>query len=35
MTELTRRAALAGVAATTLMPLTMAAPARAAAPPRR
>ena len=32
MTELTRRAALAGVAATTLMPLTMAAPARAAAP---
>src|SRR5882672_959625 len=32
MTELTRRAALAGVAATTLMPITMAAPARAAAP---
>jgi len=31
MTELTRRAALAGVAATTLMQLTMAAPARAAA----
>lgn len=32
MTGLTRRAALAGVAATTLMPITTAAPARAAAP---
>ena len=32
MTELTRRAALAGVAATTLMPLVTGAPARAAAP---
>jgi glyoxylase-like metal-dependent hydrolase (beta-lactamase superfamily II) len=32
MTELTRRAALAGAAATTLMPLVTGAPARAAAP---
>jgi glyoxylase-like metal-dependent hydrolase (beta-lactamase superfamily II) len=32
MTELTRRAALAGAAASTLMPFAMAAPARAAAP---
>jgi glyoxylase-like metal-dependent hydrolase (beta-lactamase superfamily II) len=32
MTELTRRAALSGVAATTLLPFTAAAPARAAAP---
>src|SRR5258708_5446517 len=32
MTELTRRAALAGAAASTLVPLTMAAPARANAP---
>jgi glyoxylase-like metal-dependent hydrolase (beta-lactamase superfamily II) len=32
MTELTRRAALAGVAASTLLPISMAAPARAAAP---
>ena len=32
MTELTRRAALAGVAATTLMPLAAATPVRAAAP---
>lgn len=33
MTELTRRAAMAGVAATTLMPNILATPARAAAPP--
>ena len=32
MTELTRRAALAGVAATTLIPLAAATPVRAAAP---